>query len=338
MTEYSLAGPRRLTFVTNPDDCNLSCGFCREHSPLAPPRPSPPRRLTLRLVERILAERASSPLREVLPSTFGEPLIWPDMEGLVALCLAKGLSLNVTTNGTWPRLGPIAWARLLAPSARDVKLSWNAASPAVAARVMGGLDLERAILDLRAFLAVRDAMRGEGLRTCTVSFQVTAQEANVKELPAIVETAARLGVDRVKVNQLQVRFPELESEDLRRDPGSRERWSQAVRGMRAAAADCARHLAGPIVLENVAPWPDSLDELEFGPCPFLGQEGWVKVDGRFAPCPIAVTDSSFPVDLGSLEQRTIGEIWSSEDYRTLVQKHQTAAPCRGCSMRRPGGA
>ena len=32
-----LDAPWRITFDTNPDDCNLNCVMCEEHSPTAPP-------------------------------------------------------------------------------------------------------------------------------------------------------------------------------------------------------------------------------------------------------------------------------------------------------------
>src|SRR5512146_770089 len=94
---HAAGGPRRLTVVTNPDECNLACPMCREHSRHAVrPPPAPPRRLRLEQVQRILDELRASGLQEVIPSTKGEPLLWPGLDGLARLCHERGLLLNVT--------------------------------------------------------------------------------------------------------------------------------------------------------------------------------------------------------------------------------------------------
>jgi MoaA/NifB/PqqE/SkfB family radical SAM enzyme len=332
------SGPRRITFVTNPDDCNLACRMCREHSPLAPRSlaGAPPRRLSVDLVERVLAERSGSPLEEVIPSTKGEPLLWEGLEHLVAVCRRSGLALNVTTNGTFPVRGGAGWAELLVPAARDVKISWNGAGADTVARLMGGLSLERTLREVRAFLRVRDSLRAAGGRACRVSFQVTAQEANVAELPEVVRLAATLGVERIKVNQLQVHFAELAGQDLRRDRSSRARWNGAVSAMRAAARERPLPSGGPVLLENVEPWPEG-SEPAMGPCPFLGREAWVTAAGRFAPCPAPAGQEGALGDFGSLGERTMGAIWASAEYRALARGYQGLAECGRCPLRRAGG-
>jgi hypothetical protein len=41
------------------------------------------------LARRVLDERRGSALREVIPSTMGEPLLWPGLDGLVDLRRAR---------------------------------------------------------------------------------------------------------------------------------------------------------------------------------------------------------------------------------------------------------
>ena len=330
-------GPRRITFLTNPDECNLACPMCRDRSPLRAgtgPAAGPPRRLAPELVERALDE-CGPDLREVVASTRGEPLLWPGLEGLARSCAARGLALNVTTNGTFPGRGAAAWADLLIPVCSDVKVSWNAATPATAAALMPGLDWEAALGGVRALLRVRDRRRAAGDRASTVTFQVTAQERNVAELPQVVGLAAELGVDRVKVNQLQVHFAALAGEDLRRSAASRARWNAAVAGMRTAAA------AGPAPwipprLQHVEGW-DEPRSVPYAPCPFLGEEAWVAVDGEFLPCPAPAGQEGALGRFGSLHQRSLGSIWESAAYRALVEEHAARTPCARCALRRPGG-
>src|SRR5436190_15272864 len=97
-------GPWRITFDTNPDDCNLSCIMCEDHSPYSTTQRDrisasiPKRRMDIDLVKRILAETKGTPLREIIPSTVGEPLIYKHFEEMIALCQNKGIKLNLTTN------------------------------------------------------------------------------------------------------------------------------------------------------------------------------------------------------------------------------------------------
>lgn len=330
-------GPRRLTFVAVPDECNLACAMCREHSPLAPRPPAPPRRLPLTAVLAVLEEVAARGLAEVIPSTTGEPLLWRDLPALAARCAALGVRLNVTTNGTFPRRGGAGWAEVLAGASSDVKVSWGGATAATAEAVLGGLRYPEALAGLRAFLAVRDARRAAGLPACTVSFQVAARERNVAELGDVVRLAAALGVERVKVNQLQVHFPALAGEDLRRSPASRARWNAAVGAMRAAAEEARLPGGAPVRLLGAVPLDEGGALPAPGPCPFLGEEGWVLVDGAFAPCPAPAAKEGRLGDFGNVRDAGLLPIWEGAAYRALVEGYRDRPPCRGCPFRRTGG-
>lgn len=334
-------GPWRVTFVTNPDDCNLHCLMCDGHSDLAQPagrRTAPPRRMDLALVRRVLDERRGAGLAEAIPSTMGEPLLWPGLEGFLDLCAERRVKVNLTTNGTFPGRGAAAWAERLCPLSSDVKVSWNGATARTAESIMRGLDFGAALADIRAFLSVRDRLAAGGGWRCRVSFQVTAMEANVAELPALVRLAAWLGVDRVKVNHLQVHFGELTAESLRRAPEAVRRWNQAVRASRAAAGEARRPDGSSVELQNLVELPAEGDPAPPGPCPFLGREAWVTVDGRFAPCPSPGAARGRLGDFGSLRERTLGEIWESRPFRDLVEGWPDHPLCRECAYRRPGGA
>jgi MoaA/NifB/PqqE/SkfB family radical SAM enzyme len=294
--------------------------------------------MAVALAERVVREAAASGLRAVIPSTMGEPLLWEGMDRLVDLCAELGLRLNVTTNGTFPGRGAAAWAERLVPVASDVKISWNGATAATAEAVMRGLDFGAAVEGVRTFVSVRDARARPG-RRCRVSFQVTAQEANVAELPAIVALAAALGVERVKVNHLQPRFPALAARSLRRSVEAIRRWNAAAREAHAAAAARRLPSGAEVLLENVVPLAeDPAAPAPAGPCPFVGREAWLHPDGRFAPCPHPAAERGELGDLGSAAERTLGEIWSGEPFRAFVARWEEHPVCRGCPLRRVGGA
>ncbi|MDX1319603.1 MAG: hypothetical protein R3207_05450, partial [Oceanospirillum sp.] len=72
----------RITLDTNPDFCNLHCVMCEDHSPYADSREERKRAGLLRplmdvgLLERIVREAAAMGIREIIPSTMGEPLLY----------------------------------------------------------------------------------------------------------------------------------------------------------------------------------------------------------------------------------------------------------------------
>jgi MoaA/NifB/PqqE/SkfB family radical SAM enzyme len=334
-------GPWRLTLVTNPDDCNLACDMCECGQARAAglARLSPPRRMDPALALGALGQLRGGALREVIPSTMGEPLLWSGLEPLLEACEAQRLRLNLTTGGAWPGRGARAWGERLYPLASDVKVSWNGATPATAERLMAGLDFAAAVEGVRQVAAARDGAAARSGVRGRLSFQVTAQVGNVDELPGMVRLAAELGVDRVKVNQLQVRAPHLEARALTRTAAGLARWNGAAAEARAVAAElrlasgAAPALQGcePLDVDPAAPAP-------LGPCPFVGREAWLLHDGRLAPCPHPAAWRGELGDFGSAATSPLRELWFSKAFRTFTERHEEHPTCAACPFRRPGGA
>ncbi len=337
-------GPWRITFDTNPDTCNMHCVMCEEHSPHSPLQAArrregrPRRTMPVDLIRRVVADAAPHGLREIIPSTMGEPLLYEHFEEIVELCTQYGVRLNLTTNGTFPRLGAKTWAERIVPIASDVKISWNGATKATHEAIMIGARWERMLENAGAFIAVRDDHAAGGGNRCRVTFQLTFMEANVAELAGIVRLAIRLGVDRVKGHHLWTHFGEIEEQSMRRNPDAVRRWNKAVLEAREAAAGRMLPNGRPVLLENI----DLLDEdgaahdlAPGGPCPFLGREAWVSAEGRFDPCCAPDAERRTLGEFGNLHDRTLMEIWRGDAYRTLAATYRHRTLCLGCNMRRP---
>jgi MoaA/NifB/PqqE/SkfB family radical SAM enzyme len=274
----------------------------------------------------------------VVASTRGEPLLWDGLPGLAAAAARRGFRLNVVTNGSFPGLGAEGWARVLCPVGSDVKISWGAADPEVDRRLLGGRDPGRAVADLRAFVRVRDAVAAAGGNRCGVSLQVAAREENVDGLADLVRMAAREGLDRVKVNQLQLHFPSLAASSLRRSPEGTARWNRAVTACREAAASTPRPDGGRVVLEGLVERAADGSPGPRGDCPFAGREAWVEADGRYLPCPAPAAREGRLPGLGSLDELTLGEAWRGPAWRRVGDGWRDLAPCADCPFRSPGGA
>jgi glycosyltransferase involved in cell wall biosynthesis/MoaA/NifB/PqqE/SkfB family radical SAM enzyme len=332
----SSPGPWRVTLDTNPDTCNLKCVMCEEHSEhsllqVRRKEAGKPRRvMPIELVRKVIADAAPHGLREVIPSTMGEPLLYDDFEKIFDLVREYGVKLNLTTNGTFPRLGARAWAERIVPVTSDVKISWNGARAETNEAIMVGTRWEAVLDNVRTFVAVRDAHAAGGNR-CRVTFQLTFLESNVAELADIVRLAASLGVDRVKGHHLWAHFAEIEQLSMRRSPDAVRRWNAAVIEARAVAEERAVLLENIFLLDEQA----SPDLAPSGACPFLGQEAWVSAEGRFDPCCAPDAQRRTLGEFGSLHHRGLLEIWRSDPYRSLVAGYRTRTLCTTCTMRRP---
>lgn len=339
------AGPWRITFDTNPDTCNLRCVMCEEHSPHSPlqvrrKHDGKPRRLMpFEMIERVIAEAAPHGLREVIPSTMGEPLLYEHFESILDLCHRYTVKLNLTTNGTFPRLGARPWAERIVPVTSDVKISWNGATKGTHEAIMLGSRWDQVVENVRDFIAVRDAHAAAGGNRCRVTFQLTFIEANVAELADTVRLAIDLGVDRVKGHHLWVHFDEIREQSLRRSPDAIERWNRAVLAAREAAAERTLPNGKHVLLENIFLLDSAATEdlAPGGPCPFLGQEAWVSAVGRFDPCCAPDAQRRTLGEFGNLTEQSFMEIWDGEAYRELASTYRNRPLCLSCNMRKPAG-
>ena len=338
-------GPWRITFDTNPDTCNLRCIMCEEHSPHSPLQDQrraegrPRRLMPFEVIERVVADAVPHGLKEIIPSTMGEPLLYDQFEDILALCTRYGVRLNLTTNGTFPRLGANKWAEQIVPVTSDVKISWNGATKTTNEAIMLGSRWEMVLDNVRDFIAVRDAHAAGGGNRCRVTFQLTFLEANIGELADTVRLAIELGVDRVKGHHLWVHFKEIEDQSMRRDPSAIRRWNEAVRKAQEAAMERTLPNGQHILLENIFPLDeDAVDDLApGGQCPFLGQEAWISAMGRFDPCCAPDAQRRTLGEFGNLHEQGLMDIWNGDAYRELMATYRNRQLCLGCNMRKPAG-
>ncbi len=163
------------------------------------------------------------------------------------------MKLNLTTNGTFPRLGAEVWAERIVPVTSDVKISWNGATKATHERVMVGADWERCLANARTFIEVRDAHAAAGGNRCRVT--LPAHLPGDQRGRARRHRAARgaLGVDRVKGHHLWAHFDAIADLSMRRSPDAIRRWNAAVRDAEEAARANPLPDGRAVLLENIFP-------------------------------------------------------------------------------------
>ncbi len=334
----------RVTFDTNPDDCNLSCIMCEDHSPYSSTLADrkahglPRRRMPLALLEKIFAQAKELGVQEIIPSTMGEPLIFPHFERILALCHENEIMLNLTTNGTFPKKGAMEWAKLIVPITTDVKISWNGATKSTQEQIMIGTNWEKVLNNLKIFIDIRNQHANQGGNYCSTTLQLTFMESNVDELHEVVKLGIDLGVDRIKGHQLWTHgFQPLEKQSLRKNLDSIQRWNEAVK----KSLDMAQKHKLPngkyIRLVNFDYLSESAmhDLAPGGTCPFLGKEAWVASNGRFNPCCAPDKERRLLGDFGNLNDTTLKTIFESPAYQTLSQNYMKNQVCQKCNMRKP---
>ena len=208
---------KRITLLTNPDKCNLNCPLCflnQRSGVECGERGGESRKLdgcgfgempfemARTAVEKYAAERDSlgnRVLREVIPSTMGEPLLYSHFEDLLSLCRSMELPLNLTTNGTFPgKWGSEVGMAALLRACSDIKVSF------LASEQFDGWksNVEKLLNVRRKFMA--GAAQGERVenaaRLATVSLQVTLHKKNVNKVAELVAWASAIGIERIKWN------------------------------------------------------------------------------------------------------------------------------------------
>ncbi len=334
----------RITLDTNPEDCNLSCTMCEEHSEhsafmqrLYERTGVRRRRMPFEMVQRVMQEAAALGVQEIIPSTMGEPLLYRQFDELLELAAEHGMKVNLTTNGTFPKRAVEDWALRIVPVTSDVKISWNGATKATAEAVMKGLCFEQAIDHVERFIAVRDTHYRETGHYCRVTFQLTFMQNNMHELPEIIKLAAQLGVDRVKGHHLWAHFEEIEQLSFKGSPEIIARWNAIVQAALEAAAAHPNANGAPLVLENISPLSqqNGHEVPHDHECPFLGKELWVSATGAISPC-CAPDDLRRSLgDFGNVNDRSLSEVVADEAYQSLMRDYRDRPLCRTCNMRRP---
>ncbi len=340
-----MQGVWRVTIDTNPEDCNLHCIMCEEHSPysdfisnLFRTTGVKRRRMPFQLVEKVFSDAKELGVKEIIPSTMGEPLLYKDFEEMIRLAHLHGIRLNLTTNGTFPKKTASEWAELIVPVTSDVKISWNGASKQIAEQVMTGLDFETTKQKVREFIRVRDIHYSKTGYYCRVTFQLTFMQNNMHELADIVKLAAEMGVDRVKGHHLWMHFSEIEKLSMKESEESKRKWNQYVQEAFSTQQNHLKPDGKQVILENILPLEiiDSTTEVsEHYECPFLDKELWISATGKISPCCAPDNLRQSLGDFGNYQDKGLTEVINSKEYRSLVENYKTIPLCKTCNMRRP---
>lgn len=322
----------RITFDTNPDDCNLNCIMCEANSKFnhnKSAKNQSRRVMDINLVRKILLDMQGSNLQEIIPSTMGEPLLYKNFSEIISMCHEFNVKLNLTTNGTFPGKSVTEWAKLIVPITSDVKISFNGATKITQENIMSGSKYDTHINNIKEFIAYRDYWSKQGGNYCRVTLQLTFLRNNVDELVDIIKMAIDLGVNRVKGHHVWTHYPELEELSMRKDAATINHWNKVVKSVQEVAGT-------KILLENFTLLDEGATK-DLNPkavCPFLGKEAWVAHDGNFSPCCAPAELRKKLGSFGNLNKKSLYDIFVSNEYKNLCNNYMQNKLCVNCNMRR----
>lgn len=334
----------RITIDTNPEDCNLKCVMCEEHSPYSDFIPTlyketgvKRRRMKFETVEDIFQQAEMLGVKEIIPSTMGEPLLYKEFDKIFALSEKSGIKINLTTNGTFSKKTVLEWAKLIVPNTTDVKISWNGATEETSKKVMIGIDFNKSVENVKEFVKYRDEYFIKTGYFCRVTFQLTFMQNNMHELAEIIKLAASLGVDRVKGHQLWAHFDEIKDLSMKATSKSVEQWNKYVEQAYQAQEEFRKPNGEKVILENIIPiHDDEVNELpEEYECPFLTKELWISATGKISPCCAPDNLRKSLGDFGNISETSIEEVLKSPQYIDLVNNYKSKPLCKTCNMRKP---
>lgn len=334
----------RLTLDTNPEDCNLSCTMCEEHSPFSTyikeKLGGKHRRMPKEWLESIFQQAKDLGITEIIPSTMGEPLIYRYFADFVALCYKYNIKMNLTTNGTFPKTtekSVTEWAHLIVPITTDVKISWNGATAKTAEKIMLKINFDETVANVKEFVSVRNEYFVQTGYFCRITFQLTFMQNNMHELADIIKLAAELDIDRVKGHQLWAHFEQIKDLSFRQNTESIALWNKYVEEAYDAQEKNRKPNGKKVILENIIPLqvqetkevPDNYE------CPFLNRELWISATGKISPCCAPDELRNGLGDFGNFEKNTILESIKSKNYQNLLNNYKSTSLCQTCNMRKP---
>ena len=319
--ELAVALPSELQIEVT-SRCNLRCSACkRTHTQLAADAD-----LTLADFHDIVAELPR--LERVVFQLNGEPFMCRDLPAMIAAATAMGAWSVVNTNGTL--LDGPRRAAVLASGLRELRVSIDAITPAIARRMVGALVLDKVVANVRAL--VRE--RGDAPWPRVSLWQILTKET-VTDLPALVRLAADLGVEEVYGQRLVLTGDGVATKALSLHARVDDRARALVQQAEALADELGITLRGSgrrPILESLTP--------SQAPNPWLAcwrpwRSAVVTASRQVLPCCISSFVLGYDeLTLGDLKTEDWRTIYNGPRYRALRRGLLAAEPmpsCQGCT-------
>lgn len=318
--------PWRITIDTNPDQCNLKCIMCDTHSIYNKDKAFHRIPMNRKLVQKAIDEAIKTGVKEIIPSTMGEPLLYEHFDVFIEKLSASDTKLNLTTNGTFPKYGVEQWAKKLLPVLSDIKISVNSIDPTVNETIMVDDRTNRKIDNIKIIASLRK----QNFPDVSITLQVTFLKSNLDNLEELIKFAVDHGLDRVKGHHLWITYDEIADQSLYACKETIAVWNELMERLSPYREKIQLVNFDKILIDKI-----NVGLVEKGCCPFLDKELWIDYNGDFNIC---CAPSSERVKLGrwgNIETNGIEEVFNSAEYKTLTEHYKNKDVCKKCPLRRP---
>ncbi|PIE78369.1 MAG: hypothetical protein CSA15_08140 [Candidatus Delongbacteria bacterium] len=317
--------PWRVTIDTNPDICNLKCIMCDTHSIYNKHNTYNREEMPKELLEKCLNQVLNLGVKEIIPTTMGEPLMYKHMDVFVSYISNSTAKLNLTTNGTFPRKNIEQWSKILLPILSDIKISINSINPNINEKIMCRDNTRKKIEDIKIISRLRDKF----YPNVSITLQVTFLKQNIPYLEELICFAIDHGLNRVKGHQLWVNYDCLNSESLEFNNENRNLWNDFI-----DKVDKYRKYINLVNFNKLNLDNFKSDVNKNSVCPFLGKELWIDYEGNFNIC-CAPSEKRRELGYwGNIKEKSISEIFNSEQYLKLLKNYKNFAVCKICPLKR----
>lgn len=317
--------PWRVTIDTNPDQCNLKCIMCDTHSihnkNFKPTREN----MSEKLLIKILDEAISIGVREIIPSTMGEPLLYKYFNIFIDKISKSNAKLNLTTNGTFPKSGVENWAKKLLPILSDVKISINSVNSDINEKIMPNDNTDKKIKDIIKFTQLRNTLHPK----VSITLQVTFLKSNIDYLEELIQFAIKNNINRVKGHHLWITHNEIKTESLLDTQNNAHQWNNFIDKISQY-----RDKINLVNFEKIESKNGSNAIPHNYDCPFLANELWISHNGDFNVCCAPSEKRKTLGDWGNIKNKTIDKLFNSLEYLNLQQNYKQQNICKICTLRK----
>lgn len=292
--------------------CNLNCSMCV--NPLSPRRRQ---HMSLENFKKILNKL--SYLRQVSLVGAGEPLLNPDLFGMISYAKAKGVLIGFATNGLL--LNRLCATRILEARVDWLNVSIDSADKYIYGAIRKGADLGVVINNLKDFMKIKGKRRLPEL-----SLWVVIMEQTVSGIGQIIKLSKELGINKVTA-QLAHSWGEASlAESLKHN--SEKDFFEKLKETLIQAKKLARKESVVFDFVNV---PDVSSRRA---CKWPWKSCYISVEGFITPCCLQGSNPE-TLNFGNiLGDDDFDSIWNGPEYQEFRKNLKSkGAPdiCSGCT-------
>lgn len=337
--ERSLDHLARL-YIEPTNACNLDCRTCMRNAwdePLGVMSAAT-------FEQAVTGLKSFSPIPQVFFGGYGEPLTHPNLLGMIKQVRDLGAQVELITNGIL--LTPSVCHSLIDLGVDTIWISLDGITPESYADIRLGAALPQVMQNLQT---LHEMLEDPGAAT-RLGIAFVAMRRNIHDLPALLETAKKLGARRFSVSNVLAHTPEMREEVLYTHSLNNGEGLITPGRMQVDLPRLDVNDLTAAALEAVFSTPVQINlagsDLGAGinRCPFIRKNSVsLRWDGALSPClPLLHSHTSYLDDrerhscayaVGNINDRGLPDLWMDDGYRALRKRLSAFdfSPCVYCN-------